>query len=166
MDTEVTALTHLHRVEGENVFLPKVSKKFPGAIALEPILKPFNKIDKPTKQHIVDLFATLRHIHKCGYLHRDLRQANIMQVEGHAYIIDLGFAIHIDEPESNLKGAVRTASTSVLEELKNPKDGFKYRTNDDFISLVKVRILLSLFLFVLLFFGGVVGRFATALIQL
>lgn len=69
----------------------------------------------------------------------------------HAFIIDLGFAHDITEDTFPFAGAVRTASDSVLDQLDKNSLGIHYRTNDDFISLVKVRMSAPIILVVLQF---------------
>jgi hypothetical protein len=80
-----------------------------------------------------------------------------MKSADHAFLIDFGFAILKEKKEvENYAGAVRTASTKVLEALRD-RQFVNFTELDDFQSLVKVRF--HSFLLNLLSFISVVDHF-------
>jgi len=105
-------------------------------LLMTPVLQPLVHVSGAQAQ---DLFEALAYTHEAGYLHRDIRKDNVMKSADRAFLIDFGFAIPKKKAnEEAYAGAVRTASTKVLEALRDGKQ-VTFTELDDFQSLVKVR---------------------------
>ncbi len=77
----------------------------------------------------IQIVKGLDHIHQAGYLHRDLKDQNIMILGGEGdyrvKIIDLGFALEVDEggsKDSRFAGTIEYSAPEQLGLIKNPID--------------------------------------------
>jgi tRNA A-37 threonylcarbamoyl transferase component Bud32 len=129
---EAEVLSHV-----DHPSIPKIIETEEKSILLiTPVLQPLNHVSGAQARN---LFEALTHTHTAGYLHRDIRKDNVMRSADRAFLIDFGFAILKEKAsEEAYAGAVRTASTKVLEALRDKKQ-VTFTELDDFQSLAKVR---------------------------
>ena len=89
--------------------------------------------------HARDVINCLQAAHKTGYVCRDVRIANIMEHEGHAYIVDWNSAALIGIATMP-SGTVRCAPDNVLVAMEN-NQSYEPAAKDDLISLVRLMLL-------------------------
>lgn len=121
------------------------------AISIAPRCAPLTSFlaDKHWREHIHDLVSALFIAAECGFVHRDVRQMNIMlgpcdtvtgrlldEESSRALLIDWGFAVKLGV-DVVYEGTGRFASQRILELLANGKDVFAVFPFDDAVSLVK-----------------------------
>ena len=89
----------------------------------------------------IELSETLRQAHAAGVCCRDVRPDNIMQLDGHAYLIDWNSAyFFLEDNSAQYEGTLRYASGRVLECLSKGQSQFAFTPADDLESLVRVAI--------------------------
>lgn len=87
-------------------------------------------------KHFAGLLNDLMTIHQAGFVHRDIRLANILMVGDSAKLIDFGYAT-APTTSTELLGTQATASQAVLEAVLRNRTIF-YKPEDDLESLLKV----------------------------
>jgi serine/threonine protein kinase len=95
-----------------------------------------SKSMKWTKQHFIDLAASLSKLHKVGIVHRDISPGNLGFYQDENYQLipllrDFGFATYIDV-QHPYSGSVMTASYRVLNQLKSHKSLIEFKYDDLF----------------------------------
>jgi hypothetical protein len=120
-----------------------------GTICIVPrciLLRPFQHDDR-WKSRVHDLVSAIFIAAANGYVHRDVRLANIMLgpcdpvtgefvAESRAYLLDWGFAVNAGVTVE-YRGTGRFASQRVLNLLVRDETTFAVEYNDDAVSLVK-----------------------------
>jgi len=90
------------------------------------------------REHWIQLLDNLRLLHENGYVHRDVRPANIMLDNNTLKLIDFGYASKAGR-ECLFAGTITFASRAVLEKLASGAVAFTPQPSDDLESLVKYR---------------------------
>jgi hypothetical protein len=121
------------------------------AISIAPRCAPLTSFvaDKRWCERIHDLVSALFIAAECGFVHRDVRQMNIMlgpcdtatgrlldEESNRAFLIDWGFAVKLGV-NVVYEGTARFASQRILELLAGGQEVFEVFPDDDAVSLVK-----------------------------
>lgn len=93
-------------------------------------------VNRLKAEHFTSLLKDLCAIHEAGIVHRDIRLANILLIDGTAKLIDFGYAT-APTTSMQLVGTQSTASQAILEAAAKG-DLIYYRPEDDLESLLKV----------------------------
>ena len=80
------------------------------------------------------LKTTLGAIHKLGYVHRDVRPANLLMMNGEILLIDFGFAVKIKGGQGQYAGAYEFASPRVYQQLLAGEVHVHVEPADDLVS--------------------------------
>lgn len=144
--TEVDVLKHLaskhvpfvprvinSRIAAELGDLPQ-----PSWIVVQPLASHINPLVFH-ELHVRDVIECLRAAHTAGYVCRDVRIANIMEHQGHAYIVDWNSAAKIGVAALP-SGTVRCAPDHVLVAIEN-RESYTPAARDDLISFVRLILL-------------------------
>lgn len=93
----------------------------------------------PTLRNFIDLFEDLDKLHAAGYVHCDIRAANVMAKGKRLFFIDYGFSRRIGE-KGIYKGTIETASQRILRILyeNDPTYEFEVTIRDDLESFLKL----------------------------
>jgi hypothetical protein len=111
-------------------------------LLLSPVCLPFSTstgVGAPLKgAHLGQLVDAVRDMHCAGYLHRDVRPANIGcgQQDGQLYLLDAGFAVQLGSGKIPWEGTLRCASPTVLDALAKGSP-VSASPSDDLRSLVR-----------------------------
>lgn len=91
------------------------------------------------RQHLMHLLQNLEHIHKLGYVHRDLRVQNLLWSRsiGRFLLADFGFVVRANMPR-RFAGTIETASMRILELLIAGESQFAVYVEDDYESFLKM----------------------------
>lgn len=114
--------------------LPIVIERCKGKLLLKPLAFPFTT--ELRVGHIFQLLELLQQVHNLGYIHRDIRGANLMKLPPQSILlVDWGFAVKKGVVH-RYEGTILTASPYVLTNLTNGKMDFACHPADDLCSVV------------------------------
>lgn len=122
------------RMGGISEGLPIVIERDGGKLLMKPVALPFNT--ELRIAHMSQLLALLKKVHNLGYVHRDIRMANLMkQSSNKILLVDWGFSVKKGVP-CKYQGTILTASPHVLTNLSSGKFNFACYPADDLCSVV------------------------------
>jgi serine/threonine protein kinase len=75
-------------------------------------------------------------MHAAGWIHRDIRPANLLQYRQNLLLIDFGFATEVGT-EVNYSGTVHYASNNILSALAAGRRSISCSPADDLVSVVR-----------------------------
>ena len=117
--------------------LPTINQLAPLVAEISPLCQ---GLQRWNRQYVRDVISALFYGHSAGYVHRDVRTANIMIASDSAILLDWGFAVKIKKDNGiyvgEYSGTGSCASLEILRQRAQGKDEIAVRTNDDLCSLV------------------------------
>lgn len=135
---EATMLKQLENLDVPHV--PKLIKEHDRALILSPRCEHIYHI---TCHQALQLLETLQHVHKHGFVHRDIRPANLLvQRNGSILVNDWGFTVPIDT-EQPYAGTLIHASDAVLKKLSEGQANIRVTAADDLVSFVRTVFVLT-----------------------
>eukprot|EP00195_Chlamydomonas_chlamydogama_P013761 CAMPEP_0202895636 /NCGR_PEP_ID=MMETSP1392-20130828/4785_1 /ASSEMBLY_ACC=CAM_ASM_000868 /TAXON_ID=225041 /ORGANISM="Chlamydomonas chlamydogama, Strain SAG 11-48b" /LENGTH=554 /DNA_ID=CAMNT_0049580703 /DNA_START=472 /DNA_END=2136 /DNA_ORIENTATION=- len=87
------------------------------------------------------LCSTLQQVHSRGWVNRDIRPSNIIEVGGSTVVIDWGTAMRTLQAATAFSGGVHCASDNVLQQLAAGRH-VQYNPSDDLVALVRTMFVL------------------------
>jgi serine/threonine protein kinase len=67
---------------------------------------------------LAELYLALKHVHKCGLIHCDVKAENVMfDAQGHVKLVDFGLARALQDPKDNIR-ANRAISSEYKQHMK------------------------------------------------